>query len=243
MGSANAVAARSPQDVWVAGTLNPGFKCSSAGCVSDTANDRPVLAHFDGEQWRRTGGVLDSDVHAVVTSLAARGPDDVWASGSWQVTPHTPEGEQPLVAHWDGHQWTRMNVPLSEKGPARVARILVTGHNEAWATGSYGNVQGIVDVHPYVLHFDGTNWRQIPTDGLTNPLATVAPDGHGGLWATDQPVSGSAPLLRHFDGTSWTSVPVPGSPKGVSWAQLTSLNGALWAAGQSDNGTIAFART
>lgn len=240
-GVAEAVAAVSPDDLWVAGVLNPGFKCSSAGCVNQTADDRPVLLHFDGTRWRRAGGLLDTDVHAVVTSMAARGPDDVWAAGSWQVTPHTPEGEQPLVAHWDGRQWSRADLPEPQPGPARVERVVTAGRDEAWATGSYGDRQGIADLRPYVLHFDGTRWLRVPTGGLTAPLAAVAPDGHGGLWATDDTVRGGSALLRHFDGATWTSAPVNGTPKGTVWAPIADHGGVLWAAGQSSDGGVGFA--
>lgn len=244
-GSANAVAAASPADVWLAATLNPGPACTKhGGCVSSVDRDRPLIAHFDGHRWIRTGGLLDTDVHVSVNTLDALGPDDVWAAGSWQVNTHTDYDEQPLIAHWNGHTWTRFTLPQQSAG-GTVNGLVSDGGNGLWAVGNQGDVSPFTSsLRPYLLHFNGTGWSRVPTTSLKVGLGSAAPDGHGGLWTLDDTFttgSGGSRGLHHFSGGHWTTVTPSGTPAGTSWRAISTAGSQLWVTGSSGSGSVAFA--
>jgi hypothetical protein len=242
-GTANALAADSPTDVWMAGVLNPGLVCGNGSCVDSASRDRPFIARFDGQTWVRTGGLLDTDVHVNITSLAVHGPADVWAAGSRQVQPHNPNGEQPLLAHWNGRTWTEVAVPAPKPTVGRLASVISDGHGGLWALGSRGeHVPGKNIVpSPYALHFNGTGWSTVSTAGLNAALGQAVPDGSGGLWAIDDPAQGSSARLHHFGSGRWSTVTPQGIPSQTTWSAIVSAGGRLWVAGTTQSGDVAFA--
>jgi hypothetical protein len=114
----NAVAARSPTDVWAVGSNN--------------AN--PLIEHWDGTTWTVVRGVDFSGFESYLNAVSVAPTGDVWAVG--QVT------IGPLVEHWDGTRWTSPRIPRSHYGylSARETNAVLYGvtaivRNAVWATG------------------------------------------------------------------------------------------------------------
>jgi len=106
------VDARTPSDVWVAGSS------------SNADGTQPYVARFDGTSWRRMatptipGGGQLSDVVAL-------SPSAVVAVGRSNGT--------PLVLRWDGTSWTRESTPASSN--PYLTGAAAAGPNAVWAVG------------------------------------------------------------------------------------------------------------
>jgi hypothetical protein len=110
-GGLDDVAASGPNDVWAIGGAN--------GAV--------VLMHWDGSQWNLVSAPPNSG-----SSLAAVGPDDLWASG-WNG-----------FWHWNGTAWTE--VPASVPGASYVIRsggMAIVGACDIWCAGFWTLADGI----------------------------------------------------------------------------------------------------
>jgi len=106
------VDARTPSDVWVAGSS------------SNADGTQPYVARFDGTSWRRMatptipGGGQLSDVVAL-------SPSAVVAVGR--------SNGAPLVLRWDGTSWTRESTPASSN--PYLTGAAAAGPNAVWAVG------------------------------------------------------------------------------------------------------------
>ena len=82
----------------------------------------------------------------------------------------------------------------------------------------------------------GTASRGASHVAPTNFAGSVAPDGHGGLWADSIDANpGGFWLLDHLSGGKWTQVSLPPGVWSQSPLTLTWIPGSrsLWATGQS----------
>ncbi|MEV6859882.1 hypothetical protein AB0M44_02570 [Streptosporangium subroseum] len=82
-------------------------------------------------------------------------PSDVWAVGEITAGPDDPEVRyaQPLVLHWDGSRWTRVEVPVSR---GTLHGVTAFGPGDLWASGIDADHAG----QPLFLHFDGRRWSR-----------------------------------------------------------------------------------
>jgi hypothetical protein len=105
------VVATASNDVWAIGGADQGV----------------VLMHWDGSQWSLAPAPPNSG-----GSLAAVGPNDLWASG-WNG-----------FWHWDGATWTE--VPASVPGASYVVRsggMEIVGSCDVWCAGFWTLADGI----------------------------------------------------------------------------------------------------
>ncbi|AWS46004.1 hypothetical protein [Streptosporangium sp. 'caverna'] len=137
-GTLNAITAREG-DVWAVG-------------VSEKRT--PLVCHGTGDgTWDRTeipeipGGGLNR-----VWQIS---PSDVWAVGEITAGPDNPEVRyaQPLVLHWDGSRWTRVEVPVPR---GTLHGITAIGPGDLWVSGIDAGHAG----QPLFLHFDGRRWSR-----------------------------------------------------------------------------------
>jgi hypothetical protein len=161
---------------------------------------RTLVEHWDGASWEvvpspnvdpaGTEGTLDNSLAAV----AAIGPDDVWAVGSFQERGNVREGppsNRPLAMHWDGSAWRIVAVP--DVGLGELNGIAAVSADDVWGVGSSWQA-GSARRSPLLLHWDGRAWTRIeaPTDA-SGELAGIAAVPGGGLWAVGSQEAGSAP--------------------------------------------------
>jgi hypothetical protein len=135
-----------------------------------------------------------------LTSVAADAPEDAWAVGFYS-SPEATKPPQGLIEHWDGSSW---QVVASPAIPAVLLGVSVTAADDAWAVGegSKGYNLGEAALEFAVAeHFDGHEWRRVPTPRLRS-LAAVADTSPSAVWAVGADRSGAAVVL-HWDGSHW----------------------------------------
>jgi hypothetical protein len=105
--------------------------------------------------------------------------------------------------------------------------------NDAWASGSEGNVDNMNFHIPYVLHWDGTAWSLARTPnrgGEGSPLRGITALSPADAWAVGQTqrLNGAIrPLTEQFNGSTWSLVPspAPGSAGGTPDDSLSGVTG------------------
>lgn len=133
---------------------------------------RGLAAHWNGRSWRLTHvPIRQGDNNAVLTDVAAVGPDDAWALGESQQLKLSHDGFSAtapvaLLEHWNGQDWRvapGTAPPIYDGRPA----IAATADGSAWALGTcfYDN---------FVVRWTGSAW--VP--------ASHPPDRH---WRTGTP--------------------------------------------------------
>ena len=140
----------------------------------------PLVEHWDGTRW----SIIQTDpasTPAVVSSVSASGPDDVWIAGR-QTMAGTEQTAVPLLEHWDGTAWTVVE-NLPDLGNAALDSVFASGPSDVWATVLEPG-QGIASF----LHWDGNAWTSVaipaPVEyGLRRSDSTVGGTGPTDVWA------------------------------------------------------------
>ena len=176
-----AVAGAAPNDVWAVGQ---------------------AIVHWDGHGWQTAPLDLPAgawlDLHSVVAPRA----NDVWAAGSFGTGAPGPNGDQlhtPLLLHWDGATWRRVESQLPA-GFVAEALAALPGQAGVWAVGTGA------------AHWDGTRWTRlaVPTGpDLTLTAVTVTTDGTAWATAAESGIFAHSRIL-HWDGRAWGLVASPG---------------------------------
>jgi hypothetical protein len=71
-------------------------------------------------------------------------------------------------------------VPTPDAGLSVLASVAAVSSENAWAVGG-SDSQG----HPFIEHWNGTNWRRAPSPGLggTSQVSSVAASSASNVWA------------------------------------------------------------
>ena len=152
--------------------------------------------HFNGHRWAhpQSGhGLLDG---------SALSPDSIWASGL------------TVVAHWNGHTWSRTSVkgllpPKGQLNTPGLTSIYAQSSSSVWAVGTTGEEsQGGPVV---LLHFNGHRWHHVAlADAGAGFPGQVIPDGTGGLWIPFGFIFKSFKMLHYAGGQLQpVALPVP----------------------------------
>ncbi|MGE0871140.1 MAG: WD40/YVTN/BNR-like repeat-containing protein [Kofleriaceae bacterium] len=195
----SSVAAISSTDVWVVGSLSD----SSA-----------KAAHFDGSVWTPVAFGDIYDLRWRFLSVSATAANAVWAVGSDGNNGSISDTTGPLVASYDGIDWTlHKNLPTSKYLRSVWARTA----NDVWAVGDDG----------VIVHYDGQSWTVSPS-GVTHQLLAVTGVGST-VWA-----AGAGGVLLKRVGSSWVPQQT-GTTRTIRtlWASSTSN---IWAGG--DDGLL-----
>ncbi|WP_055590761.1 beta propeller repeat protein [Peterkaempfera griseoplana] len=132
------VVADGPADVWAVGTAaRPGEL------------GRPLVLHWDGRSWTRTPVPSLDGLEGELYGIAADGPDDIWAVGSYRGT--GDGAERVLAAHWDGHRWSRSGLPAV----AGTLRTVTARSGDVAAAGRASDGQ------PLLLRLGAGGWQRI----------------------------------------------------------------------------------
>ena len=138
-GGLDGVAARSPGSAWAVGQTSS----------DSTANDKPILAHWNGTVWRTVSSPALPSRGAL--NAVATFPGGGWAVGQAGVLVH---GGVPrnLIVRLAGTAVRRVRLP----GPAdgELFGVAATSAANAWAVGGLDR--------PLILHWNGTAWKRAP---------------------------------------------------------------------------------
>jgi hypothetical protein len=184
----------------------------------------PLVERWDGRRWA-TQPIPVKALRLydyVLLAVSAIGPDDVWAMGEDFEGEGTTTGLPPAVIHWDGHAWSREDLPV--RGSDFLFDISAGGSDDVWAVGSSD-----VDQAPYVktltLHWDGRSWIKVRSPNpahVFDELRAVSGDANGGAWAVgDAGGRRGHTLVVHWNGSAWRAV---ASPPGGTYSELDAVS-------------------
>src|SRR6478672_862387 len=91
-------------------------------------------------------------------SVAAIGPNDVWAVGSYTGTGRY----LTLIEHWDGGQWNIVPSPSPGGYNNFLVGVSAVASDDVWAVGSYNNDSFYSTHHLLTIHWDGMQWNEVP---------------------------------------------------------------------------------
>jgi hypothetical protein len=169
----DAIDARGPADVWIAGTAVVG--------PSSSLRTKIILLHWNGRSWRRLpqpGSGLGW--YNVVDAVRILSPGDAWVVGWDKLGPDQDQQRLPLALHWDGRRWTTTRMPAGRGELYSAARddgqLLAVGDTFSPDQTSFG-----LDI----LRWTGRAWvhAAVPAAG-PGSLAGVAAVPGGGVWVT-----------------------------------------------------------
>jgi hypothetical protein len=126
----------------------------------------------------------------------------------------------PLIAHWDGKNWEKIQGPAVEQGAyaPHISSIAATSPTDIWAVGHYmvpSPGRGYDADWLLILHWDGARWSRVSTEDIPgleyNPTArpnstleSVSASSADNVWAEGMGATGR--LLMHWDGKAWSVV-------------------------------------
>ena len=163
-----------------------------------------------------------------------------------------PEPTANFIAHWDGSAWSVVPAPclegkkVSACSSASIDLNELTGvaaisGNDAWASGSEGNVNNMNFHIPYVLHWDGTAWSLVRTPNrggegsLLRGITALSADDVWAVGQTQQLNGAIRPLTEQFNGSTWSLVPGPapggGTPDDSLSGVTSPTTGTVFAVG------------
>ncbi|MBC9715200.1 hypothetical protein H9Y04_21855 [Streptomyces sp. TRM66268-LWL] len=200
---------------------------------------------------------------ADVADLAARAPDDAWATGYEQ----TADGPRPLLYRWDGRTWSRDTTFPGAGEPGYLRKIQFVGdevwifrnRGEAgeilrWSAGAWSTVvvpqtlwwyQDFTAVPgaawvvgedangPHVLHYDGARWTAQTPPAGVLAFNVIEARSAGDAWAEVSRTDGGSEILR-WDGTAWRDVRVPLPSGGRVHRILLDTSGRVTLGGRAD---------
>ena len=229
----NAVAARTPSDVWAVGRAQ----------YSDFSR-RTLIERWNGTSW--TLFAAPGGASSVLDGVVALGANDAWAVG------RTPggSGTATLVVHWNGTSWSVVPTPNTQVLNS-LHGIAAVSASELWAVGeatsSYTN--GVSTTRTLIEHRKGGQWSVVPSPNVgsgNNALAAVVARSSNDVWALGyfDDMTGSIPVRKtltlRWNGSTWSVTPSPNAGTGDNWLAdaAVSTTGTVWASGVAAPGTL-----
>lgn len=206
----------------------------------------PMAARFDGINWdvvfvpplAETGGRSTNNLY----DIEGAGENDAWAVGSAQEVGTGGFGPAAMMARWDGSDWSQYDLfPILQSIYfSSLQSIDVISGDDAWAAGyDYDNARQ--QTIPLIVHWDGSSWSNVPvptfdhTAELRAITARAADDIYAAGTQTDANGFPHA-LILHYDGSGWSVIPETELTDFGTWFRaMTTVDGEVWAAGQSNN--------
>lgn len=205
-----------------AAVVSPAAVVSSAAAAEPGTTAGPgTAAHAD---WSALP-VPPAAAPPAVSDLAARGPDEVWATGSEQAA----DGQRPMLYRWDGTAWRRDTTFPGAEEPGRLGKVRFVGE-ETWIFRTRDGAGEILR-----RSAEGT-WSTVPlpqTLWAYQDFVAVP----GAAWVVGEDSTGLKVL--HYDGSRWTLQP---TPDGVLYLMgitaRTATDAWAWADTSTGAGTV-----
>lgn len=199
----NAVAARSPNDVWAVGWHESEDRYSN-----DELN---YAQHWDGRAWSivptpnpppRIPNYAPLRSH--LQDVAVVGKSEAWAVGYYS---HYQKDEEGFSEHWDGHAWSL--VPMPDLGRHSILYAVAgVSPKDVWAVGtSVGKA--------LTLHWNGSAWSivRVPIPrAYRSALYAIDARAANDVWAVGSRTGArvpTIPLVEHWNGRRWRVVRLP----------------------------------
>ncbi|MGH2482118.1 MAG: hypothetical protein ACRDHW_20905, partial [Ktedonobacteraceae bacterium] len=220
----------SADNIWAVGAVT-----AWQGRFSGNEFGHTLIEHWDGQQWRVVASP-DGTPHGfnALHSVVAISPNDIWAVGA--SGPATEPAITPLLEHWDGSNWSLVQLPTSLHS-ALLNGIAATSANDIWAVGATEVARGSSDV-PLAIHWDGHSWSTAPLspDLDSGDFSMVKAISANDAWAvgtSGNQTGGAQTLIEYWNGTSWQIVtsPSPGSFYNSLYAASAVSASDVWAVG------------
>ena len=221
--SLNGVAAVSATDVWAVGN----------GCYSNNT----LIEHWNGTAWSMVASprlrIDGGDSWATLHGVEAISSSNVWAVGYQDAG-----GIQPLIEHWDGHNWAV--VPSASPGVTEsyLTSVSGTGPNDIWAVGGADPSSNLIQ------HWNGTSWSIVaspqPTRSSLDSVTAISPTNAWAVGSKHAATGAEVTFTLHWNGTTWSEVPSPNPSTAASASnQLRSVAAVspdnVWAVGMYES--------
>jgi hypothetical protein len=197
----------------------------AVGGVGEPALPTAVaIMRWDGDRWLPVPAPSAGTTLNELRAVDASEPNDVWAVGRTS----SGFGEQPLVLHYDGTEWSDVQLPSEIDGVLNGVAAL--SPSDVWAVGSVGDPAASLE-RALVLHWDGTAWADVEVEraigGGKAALVDVAGVTPTDLWAVGY--HHFEPLILRFDGEAWSQSPT--EIHGAVHAIEAFASSQVWAVG------------
>ena len=143
----------SDHDAWAVGFTEPA------------RGQEGLAMHWDGSSWSVTALPTPPKTPTFsLTSVAATGPDDVWAVGYGSFA--GSRRERAVVEHWNGSTWSLMTDADLPPGTRKedLWEVDAIADNDMWAVGSLLGATG--SVQTFTEHWDGSAWTLVASPNL-----------------------------------------------------------------------------
>ncbi|PRY34817.1 hypothetical protein [Umezawaea tangerina] len=197
-----ALTALGDHHAWISGTTD----------ILTSRPSRPVVLRWNGTTWSREH-LPELDDAASLIAISAHTTSDVWAVGNTH--------RAPLVLHYDGTGWTRVDTPAT----GWLKAVTATTHVHVVGRG------------PTTLRRTAPSWTADPAltttrETLTTITAAAPADiwAGGNGWSGSGPTSYQYPILTRWDGTTWTNHPLPPNttPRGYVTSVAAGSPADVW---------------
>jgi hypothetical protein len=133
-------------------------------------------------------------LNGVLSAVAPRTPDDVWAVGAIPSSFVARKAHRPLIERWDGTRWARVPSPPFRGSLLDVAAVSA---DDAWAVGRTDGGASLIE------HWTGLSWNR-STIASRATLDGVSATSAADAWAVGSNDVGA--IVLHWDGSRWTRV-------------------------------------
>ena len=184
---------------------------SNAWAVGYTGTGTLVL-RWNGKTWKRVSSPTPGPVSNPVSSVGGTliGVTAVSAASAWAVGTTGDCGcgnGDSLILRWNGTAWKQVPSPTpggGRKAGAALGSVAATSANNAWAVGVSGCGCMPSSVWPFILRWNGTAWKQMPSaiQSVNTRLSAVAATSAGNAWVVGTDGTGKT-LIEHWNGTAW----------------------------------------
>jgi hypothetical protein len=223
---------------------------TNAWAVGEGKDARPLAEHWNGSAWSvvpvpgPAAPAGTSFANAVLSSISAVSPTDIWAVGTTTATQTQTLATSrfTLAEHWNGTAWSIVKSANTAE-PTALNGVTAISATNAWAVGNgFNNVHdtSATDANRAVIeHWNGTAWSIVASPATVPQLGSVSAASATDIWATGTAIdaSGSIPVnvtrAEHWNGTAWSVVASPnGSGGDTILGGVSALpSGEAWAAG------------
>ncbi|GAA2106611.1 hypothetical protein [Actinomadura alba] len=222
--SVNDLHTTGPEEAWLVGNTYDVL----------TEVEKGFVQRWNGRNWRLLTLPAIEDSHHL-SSVAARGANDVWVVGTVYGDDARPD--RLLLLHWDGTLWERVPEPETGQWTLRPEEVRITARDDAWVVGWSKTAPDREQIRrPMILHWNGLRWTTSPVPDGPGELYDMSKSGGRG-WAVGDTFSPTAPTYEMYvlrwAGDRWVNHPVPHEGEGMINGVAAVPGGDTWVVGST----------